>query len=606
MSSGVRRRAASRQALRAAFSSGEPLPLLPAPLRRPPSSLSCEERPAGGGALDELEEELDQVLGVEVGPAGRGRDGLDGDAALAQLALERPPHAEGARLHPVLPGRLHEGNGGDGLREEGVELALPGAARLEGGGQGVLGGRGGRRRGVGAGGLGRGGGAATHALLERCPQLGGGGGPDAAHLLARELLGDGAHEDGAVGDERGEGRARQPGDVGRDDLLGQLLHPDGGGQLLQLAGAHAARLEARGCGEAPQDGEQGGRAAHRREVDWELLGGEVLDEGLEGEQVNDPVVIPVRAESGLVAVEAEQLGALNDDDLAVEDDGHVGRGRSGRDCDAIDRALCLRAARAELIELGLVAEGLERRLGEEGVAGRLVGDGDVKRVAGRAQGDGEGARLVDVLGREDGDGVLALVRPPLDLAYLDNPVSWGTGGGAGPGHGHLDDLAGHLVHHEGGLAREALNGRARAGPWRDAGRCEGAPVERMRTRRRATHCAEGGGCGFKLRAVTARYLSAVTSRPPVPMITSPRLTSTTRLLHAVKGVSPCVSCGALRWPIGYEEREKPDVGKSQSYVARSRPCEGASPDGGTARGDGGTGQRTPPRELLSQPKHVEE
>ena len=113
-------------------------------------------------------------------------------------------------------------------------------------------------------------------------------------------------------------------------------------------------------------------------------------------------------------------------------------------------------------------------------------------------------------------------------------------------------------------AREALNGRARAGPWRDAGRCEGAPVERMRTRRRATHCAEGGGCGFKLRAVTARYLSAVTSRPPVPMITSPRLTSTTRLLHAVKGVSPCVSCGALRWPIGYEEREKPDVGKSQS------------------------------------------
>ena len=92
----------------------------------------------------------------------------------------------------------------------------------------------------------------------------------------------------------------------------------------------------------------------------------------------------------------------------------------------------------------------------------------------------------------------------------------------------------------------------------------------------------------------------VTSRPPVPMLTSPRLTSTTRPLHAVKGVSPCVSCGALRWPIGYEEREKPDVGKSQSYVARSRPCEGASPDGGTARGDGGTGQRAPPRELLSQ------
>ena len=149
-------------------------------------------------------------------------------------------------------------------------------------------------------------------------------------------------------------------------------------------------------------------------------------------------------------------------------------------------------------------------------------------------------------------------------------------------------------------AREAHTGHARAGPWRDAGRCEGAPVERMRTRRRATHCAEGGGCGFKLRAVTARNLSAVTSRPPVPMITSPRLTSTTRPLHAVKGVSPCVSCGALRWPIGYEEREKPDVGKSQSYVARSRPCEGASPDGGTARGDGGTGQRAPPRELLSQ------
>ena len=28
--------------------------------------------------------------------------------------------------------------------------------------------------------------------------------------------------------------------------------------------------------------------------------------------------------------------------------------------------------------------------------------------------------------------------------------------------------------------------------------------------------------------------------------------------------------------------------------------KGASPDGGTARGDGGTGQRAPPRELLSQ------
>ena len=113
-----------------------------------------------------------------------------------------------------------------------------------------------------------------------------------------------------------------------------------------------------------------------------------------------------------------------------------------------------------------VAEGLERRLGEEGVAGRLVGDGDVERLAGRGQSGREGTRLVDVRCRKDCDCVLALVASTFNLPLFDHPVTKGAGGGTGPGGGHLDHLAGHLVHHEGGLHEELANGHARAEHWR--------------------------------------------------------------------------------------------------------------------------------------------
>ena len=102
------------------------------------------------------------------------------------------------------------------------------------------------------------------------------------------------------------------------------------------------------------------------------------------------------------------------------------------------------------------------------------------------------------------------------------------------------------------------------------------------------HSAEDGGLRFKLRAVTTRHRRPCTlissnesATPCVRGNTCPRLISTTRPLHAVKGVSPCVSCGALRWLIGYGEREKPMLANCSLSVARTRPCEEASPDGGT-------------------------
>ena len=62
------------------------------------------------------------------------------------------------------------------------------------------------------------------------------------------------------------------------------------------------------------------------------------------------------------------------------------------------------------------------------------------------------------------------------------------------------------------------------------------------------HSAEDGGLRFKLRAVTTRHRRPCTlissnesATPCVRGNTCPRLISTTRpLLHAVKGVSPCV------------------------------------------------------------------